>query len=106
MHWRGGVVIEREGMRERKEREETTLSPGTQGQASRKVRRQENKPQSLRDLYNTTSCIPPPFRCPHPRMQMFCIRDEQSSVGSFKAEVASLSHPVLSESQTGFTSDP
>ncbi|KAJ0175557.1 hypothetical protein K1T71_008716 [Dendrolimus kikuchii] len=33
--------------------------------------RKEKKTQSIRDLFNTTSCIPPPYRCPHPRMQFY-----------------------------------
>ncbi|KPI92846.1 Phospholipase A1 member A [Papilio xuthus] len=31
----------------------------------------EKKPQSVRDLFDTKSCIPGPFRCPHPQMQFF-----------------------------------
>ncbi|XP_026463547.1 pancreatic lipase-related protein 2-like [Ctenocephalides felis] len=29
------------------------------------------KAQSIRDLFNTTSCLEPPFTCPHPRIQMY-----------------------------------
>lgn len=26
---------------------------------------------SVQDLFNTTSCVDPPFKCPHPRIQFF-----------------------------------
>ncbi|XP_022814753.1 phospholipase A1 member A-like [Spodoptera litura] len=38
---------------------------------SQEERPQEKKPQSVRDLLNTTSCIQPPYRCPHPKMQFY-----------------------------------
>ncbi|XKL63824.1 hypothetical protein PGB90_006188 [Kerria lacca] len=40
----------------------------TQGQNN------QNKPpqvQSVQDLFNTSSCVDPPFKCPHPRIQFF-----------------------------------
>nr|XP_032515250.1 uncharacterized protein LOC116768606 [Danaus plexippus plexippus] len=32
---------------------------------------QRKKPQSVRDLLKTGSCIPAPYRCPHPKMQYY-----------------------------------
>ncbi|XP_065159167.1 pancreatic lipase-related protein 2 [Atheta coriaria] len=29
------------------------------------------KPQTVQDLYNTSSCIPKPFTCPHPQIQYY-----------------------------------
>ncbi|XP_026752296.1 pancreatic lipase-related protein 2 isoform X1 [Galleria mellonella] len=31
----------------------------------------DKKPQSVQDLFNTTSCIRPPYKCPHPNMQFY-----------------------------------
>lgn len=31
----------------------------------------KKKPQSVRDLYNTTSCVEPPIICPHRRIQFY-----------------------------------
>ncbi|CAG9129225.1 unnamed protein product [Plutella xylostella] len=38
---------------------------------SRRPRQQKEKPQSLQDVFNTTSCIPPPYRCPHHKLQFY-----------------------------------
>lgn len=43
----------------------------TVSQQTKKGKQDQKKPQSLKDVFNTTSCITPPFICPHPRMQMF-----------------------------------
>lgn len=29
------------------------------------------KTQTIQDLYNTSSCIPKPYRCPHPQIQFY-----------------------------------
>lgn len=29
------------------------------------------KAENVADLFNTTSCLNPPFKCPHPRIQFF-----------------------------------
>ncbi|EEB20315.1 Ves G 1 allergen precursor, putative [Pediculus humanus corporis] len=31
----------------------------------------KKKPQTVQDLYNTTSCVEPPIKCPHRRIQFF-----------------------------------
>ncbi|CAH2238683.1 jg4357 [Pararge aegeria aegeria] len=37
-------------------------------QEQNEVKEERKKAQSIRDLFKTGSCIPPPFTCPHPNM--------------------------------------
>lgn len=32
---------------------------------------EQKKAQTFRDLFNTTSCIPGPYVCPHPKIQFY-----------------------------------
>lgn len=31
----------------------------------------KKKPQRVQDLYNTSSCVEPPIKCPHKRIQFY-----------------------------------
>ncbi|KAH0814868.1 hypothetical protein GEV33_007922 [Tenebrio molitor] len=33
--------------------------------------KEKKKPETVADLFNTSSCIPRPYRCPHPQIQFF-----------------------------------
>ncbi|KAK9747118.1 Lipase [Popillia japonica] len=32
---------------------------------------EQKKPETVQDLFNTTSCIPKPYRCPHPQIEFY-----------------------------------
>lgn len=43
---------------------------GIYGQEN-KGKQKDEEPQSIQELFNTSSCIPKPYRCPHKQIQFF-----------------------------------
>ncbi|XP_018324662.1 pancreatic lipase-related protein 2 isoform X1 [Agrilus planipennis] len=47
------------------------LLTGISAQATNARRTQPKKPESVGELFNTSSCIPKPYRCPHPKIEFY-----------------------------------
>nr|CAD7451865.1 unnamed protein product [Timema tahoe] len=56
-------------MRPPRKRQQSPLQQQLQQQLEEQQK--DKKPMSVKDLFNTSSCVDPPYTCPHPRIQFY-----------------------------------
>lgn len=70
---RPGESIQQQ-FRQQKQQQQSSEAPPSQNAVPNESAKPNQKPPqvtSVQDLFNTTSCVDPPFKCPHPRIQFF-----------------------------------